>query len=288
MKPTTRLREMLRGDRMIVAPGAYDALSAKIIEQAGFEVVYMTGAGVSRSLGFPDVGLATLGEMTERAAQITTAVNVPVLADADTGYGNAINVIRTVREYERAGLAGLHLEDQDTPKRCGHYEGKGLISVDEMIGKLQAALDARRDPDFVIIARTDACGVDGIDAAIERANRYAETGVDAVFVAAPRSREELARIASEVSAPVMMNMFEGGKTPYTTNAEFERMGFRLVIFSAAAQMAACWAIAEVMRVLRRDGSLAAFADHLMSFKDRDALIGLPETEALEARYIPQA
>lgn len=287
MRRTTRLRQLLRGDRLVVAPGAYDALSARIIADCGFEVIYVTGAGVSRSLGFPDVGLVTLSEMAERVRQIARMVEVPVLTDADTGYGNAINVRRTVQELEQAGAAGLHLEDQVTPKRCGHYDGKGLIPVEEMLGKLRAALDARMDQDFVIIARTDARALDGLDAAIERANRYAETGVDAVFVAAPHSRQELQRIAAEVRAPVMINMFEGGRTPYTSNAEIEGMGFRLLILSTAAQMAACRAIKEVMSALRRDGTLAGCADQLMSFAERDALVGLPEIERLEARYIPQ-
>lgn len=285
MKLTTRLSQMLRGDRLVAAPGAFDALSARIIEAVGFRAVYMTGAGVSRTFGYPDVGLATLTEMADRAAQIANVVSVPVLADADTGYGNAINVRRTVREYERAGVAGLHLEDQITPKRCGHYEGKGLISVKEMIGKIESALDARLDPDFVIIARTDARAIDGLDAAIERAQRYAQTGVNAVFVAAPHSREELEQIASQVDAPLMINIFEGGKTPLVSNAALEKMGFRLVIFSTATQTAACQAIKEVMSYLYQHGTLGGFGDRLMSFAERDALIGLPEIEALENRFV---
>jgi carboxyvinyl-carboxyphosphonate phosphorylmutase len=276
---------MLEGDRLIVAPGAFDAMSARIIEWVGFSTVYMTGAGVSRSLGYPDVGLATLSEMAQRAAQITDMVSVPVLADADTGYGNAINARRTVHEYERAGLAGLHLEDQIAPKRCGHYEGKRLISIEEMVGKLEAALDARSDPDFVIIARTDARALDDLEAAIERAQRYAETGVNAVFIAAPHSRGELERIAREVNAPMMINMFEGGKTPLVSNAELEEMGFRLVIFSTAAQTAACQAINDVMTHLFQHGTLEGCGDKLMSFAERDALVGLPEVEALEARFV---
>lgn len=285
MKSTTRLSQMLKGDRLVAAPGAFDALSARIIEAVGFSAVYMTGAGVSRTLGYPDVGLATLTEMADRAAQIANAVSVPILADADTGYGNAINVRRTVREYERAGVAGLHLEDQITPKRCGHYEGKGLISVEEMVGKIEAALDVRTDPDFVIIARTDARAVDGLDAAIERAQRYAQTGVNAVFVAAPHSREELEQIASRVDAPLMINIFEGGKTPLVSNAALEKMGFRLVIFSTATQTAACQAIKDVMSHLYQHGTLEGFSDRLMPFAERDALIGLPEIESLEDRFV---
>ena len=285
MKPSTRLRQLLQSDGLVLAPGAYDALSAKIIETCGFSAVYMTGAGVSRSLGFPDVGLTTLSQMTERAAQIAGAVTIPVLADADTGFGNAINARRTIRDYERAGVAGLHIEDQVAPKRCGHYEGKGLISIGEMVGKLEAMLDARTDPDFVIIARTDARAIEGLDMAIERANRYAETGVDALFVAAPHSRAELQAIASNVKAPLMINMFEGGRTPLVSNADLKEMGYKLIIFSAAAQMAACHAIKEVMSALLSDQSLEASTARLMSFAERDALSGLPEIEELEARYV---
>src|ERR1051326_6550316 len=209
------LRELLAEPEPILAPGAYDCLSARLIEQAGFDVVYMTGFGTSASrLGRPDIGLLSFGEMVDQARRIVQAVDVPVIADADNGYGNPINVIRTVREYEAAGVAAIHIEDQVTPKKCGHMENKHVIATDEMVVKVRAAVEARRSEDFLIIARTDARAVEGLDQALERARRYREAGADMLFVEAPTSEDEIQRIADELpDTPLLFNWAEGGKTP---------------------------------------------------------------------------
>ncbi|MFQ5905630.1 MAG: oxaloacetate decarboxylase, partial [bacterium] len=229
--PRQRLRELLSCEEILVAPGAYDALLAKLVEQSGFEAVYMTGAGIANSLlGQPDVGLVTLTEMAARAAHIANAVNVPVLADADTGYGNAVNVIRTVRAYEQAGIAAIQLEDQVTPKKCGHFTGREVISVDEMVGKIRAAAYARQDPDFAIIARTDARTDLGLEEAIDRGQRYAEAGADIVFVESPESVEEMRAITAAIDAPLLANMVETGRTPLLSARELQEIGYKIVIF----------------------------------------------------------
>src|ERR671916_638414 len=214
--PRARLRELLAGPLPVVAPGAYDALSARLVEQAGFDVVYMTGFGTTASLiGRPDVGLLGGAEMVDNARRIVAAVDVPVIADADTGYGNAINVVRTVRSYEQAGVAGIQLEDQVMPKKCGHMSGKLLIGADEMVGKVRAAAEARRDPDLLIVARTDAVAVTGTDDAIARARAFADAGADVLFVEAPTSEADIERVATELrgAAPLVFNWAEGGRTP---------------------------------------------------------------------------
>ena len=233
MRTTTTLREMLKAPGIIVAPGAYDGFSARLIEAAGFHAVYMTGAGTAAShLGQPDLGLATLTEMATHARHLASCVSLPLIADADTGYGNVLNVVRTVREYERAGVAGLHLEDQVTPKKCGHIAGKQVIPAKEFADKIRAAAEYRTDPDFVIIARTDARAVTSLDDAIERGNLYAEAGADVIFVEAPQTEDEIHRVAREVKAPLLANMVQGGRTPAVKAAELERLGYRIVIFPA--------------------------------------------------------
>jgi len=231
MKKTAQLRRLLSEPGIIVAPGAHNAFTAKIIEQnRGFQAVYMTGSGAAMSiLGEPDVGLLTMTEMVTQARNIAKATSLPVIADADTGYGNAINVVRTVKEFEGAGVAAIHLEDQVTPKRCGHFEGKQVVSENEMIGKLKAAVDARYDPDFVIIARTDARAVLGPEAAIQRANAYVEAGADVIFFEAPQSVEELETIVRHIDAPLLVNMDEGTQTPFLKFGQLEKMGFKIVI-----------------------------------------------------------
>src|SRR5262249_38699013 len=217
MRKTTLLRQMLNSPGIIVAPGAYEGISARLIERHGFQAVYMTGAGTAASvLGQPDIGLTTLTEMATHAAHIAGCVSLPVIADADTGYGNALNVIRTVREYERAGVAAIHLEDQLSPKKCGHIAGKAVIPAKEFAEKVRAASENRIDPDFIIIARTDARAVNGLDDAIERAQLYREAGADIIFIEAPTSREEIERIAKEVKAPLLSNQVPGGRTPALT------------------------------------------------------------------------
>jgi carboxyvinyl-carboxyphosphonate phosphorylmutase len=251
MRTTTRLRRMLQDPGIIVAPGAYDGISARLIEAAGYRAVYMTGAGTAAShLGQPDLGLTTLTEMASHAAHLTAALTVPLIADADTGYGNVLNVVRTVREYERAGVAGLHLEDQVAPKKCGHIAGKQVIPAREFADKIRAASEYRTDPDLVIIARTDARAVTSLDDAIERGNRYAEAGADVIFVEAPQTEGEIERIAREVKAPLLANMVQGGKTPPVKVSELERLGFKIAIFPGVCMRAAVVAIDRALGQLR--------------------------------------
>jgi carboxyvinyl-carboxyphosphonate phosphorylmutase len=251
MRMTTRLRRMLAEPGLIVAPGAYDGFSARLCEAAGFPAVYMTGAGTAGShLGQPDLGLATLTEMASHAGRLASCLGVPLIADADTGYGNALNAVRTVREYERAGVAGLHMEDQVAPKKCGHIAGKQVVPAREFAEKIRAAAEHRADPDLVLIARTDARAVTGLDDAIERGNRYAEAGADVIFVEAPQSIEEIQRVVREVRAPLLANMVAGGKTPAVRTSELERMGFKIAIFPAVCMGAAIPAMQRALQLLR--------------------------------------
>jgi 2,3-dimethylmalate lyase len=255
MRTTTRLRQMLAAPGLIVAPGAYDGISARLIEAAGFSAVYMTGAGTAAShLGQPDLGLATLTEMASHAAHLASAVSLPVIADADTGYGNALNAVRTVREYERAGVAGLHMEDQVAPKKCGHIAGKQVVPTKEFAEKIRAAAEHRTDPDFVIIARTDARAVTSLDDAIDRGNRYAEAGADLIFVEAPQTLDEIQRVAREVKAPLLANMVQGGRTPRVPTADLERLGFKIAIFPAVYMAAAIPAMERALGLLKAHGT----------------------------------
>ena len=288
------LRAMLGSGKLAAAPGAYNALAARLVEAAGFPAVYMTGAGVANTLlGKPDVGLLTLGEMTMMAHYVAEAVTVPVISDADTGYGNAINVIRTVHEFEAAGVAAIHLEDQASPKRCGHIQGKELVSCEEMEGKIRAAADARRDPAFVIIARTDARGPAGLDAAIERANRYREAGADMTFPDALLSEDEFATFARSVPGPKMMNMggYAARRTTPKMPLEFlQELGFDLAIFPLAMLRAGARAARDFLAGLKARG--AAFElEHLETLKGDPMenwyeFIGIGGVRALEARYLP--
>ena len=280
-----RLRELLSGRTPLMAPGAYDALSARLVEEAGFDAVYMTGFGTTASLiGRPDVGLLTGAEMVDNARRIVAAVDVPVIADADTGYGNALNVVRTVQLYEQAGVAGIQLEDQVMPKKCGHMNGKALIGAGEMVGKLKAAVEARRDPDLLIIARTDAVAVSGVGDAIARAHAFAEAGADLLFVEAPTSEADVERVAAELRgvAPLVFNWAEGGRTPPLSLERLAELGFALVIYPIGTLLAATAGIRAMLGTLRRDGvpSLA----ELPSFEQFTDLIGLPEVQVLEQRF----
>ncbi len=251
MRTTSRLRQMLQAPGIIVAPGAYEGLSARLIEAAGFSAVYMTGAGTAASqLGQPDLGLTTLTEMVTHARHIASCVSVPVIADADTGFGNPLNVVRTVREYERAGVAALHIEDQVSPKRCGHLAGKQVVPMAEFVDKVRAASEYRTDPDFVIIARTDARAVTGLDDAIERANRYHEAGADVIFLEAPQTEDEMQRVAREVKAPLLANMVAGGRTPSVKISELERLGYKIVIFPVVCLGAAIPAMERALVLLK--------------------------------------
>ena len=229
MTQAARLRELLGRGGMVVAPGAYDCITARLIERAGFDAVYMTGAGTAATLGYPDFGLLTMTEMAANAGRIAAAVGVPVIADADTGYGNELNVVRTVRAYEAAGAAGLHIEDQVFPKKCGHLDDKEIVPQEDWLAKIRAAAAARRDPDFLVIARTDARAMAGFEAAVARGNAALQAGADMIFLEAPQTPEEIAAVPRLVRGPCLLNVVKGGKTPDIDLAEAERMGYRIAI-----------------------------------------------------------
>jgi 2,3-dimethylmalate lyase len=268
-----------------MAPGAYDTLTARLVERAGFDAVYLTGGGYSRANGYPDLGLLTLSENVRFIGLTVEAVSIPVIADADTGYGNAINVIRTAREYEKAGVAAFHIEDQVAPKKCGHYEGKEVITTAEMVGKIHAAADTRQDQDLVIIARTDARAVEGLQAAIDRVNAYLEAGADVGFVEAPENVEELRIVGRQVKGPALVNVFEGGKTPMLPAHELEAMGFRLGIYPSQTHRAAIRAAQRVLAALKEDGDTRRVEHELATFQEREDAVGTVRWRALEQRYL---
>ena len=286
MNSRQTLKQRLHRDKLIVAPGCFDGLSARLVEEAGFEAAYLSGGAVARSMGIPDIGLVTMSETIERAGQVVSAVRLPVIADADTGYGNAVNLVRTVREFERAGVAAIHIEDQITPKRCGHLDGKEVISIPEMAKKLEAALAARTDADFCIIARTDARGVHGLDDAIERARVFAKLGVDAIFVEAPQSEEELAEIPQRLpGVPLLVNVFKGGKTPMLPVERLQAMGYRIAIYPSETQRAAIHAMRRALSTLKREGTTESIDDSLTTFKERDKVVGLDDWQKIEKQYL---
>jgi 2,3-dimethylmalate lyase len=282
----TSLSVLLREQRPLLAPGCYDALSARLVEEAGFSAAYMTGFGSAAGrLGRPDVGLLTMSEMVDNAYRIAEVVDIPVIADADTGYGNPISVIRTVREFERAGVAAIHIEDQVMPKKCGHMEGKQVVAAREMAQKVRAAVDARRSSDFLIIARTDAAALEGLDAAIERGHIYREAGADLLFIEAPRTEPEIAAVAEAFKGvPLLFNYAEGGKTPAVEMSRLAELGFAVVIFPISTLLAATGAMRHVLARIRADGTPRAVLDELPSFPGFLEFIGLPEIKDLERRY----
>ena len=286
MRTTTRLRELLASPGIVTAPGAYDCLSAAVIERAGFPVVYMTGAGTSISrTGYPDIGLTTMSEMVANAAAIARTVSVPVIADADTGYGDVLQVRRTIREYERAGVAGVHIEDQESPKRCGHLDDKRVVPQEEMVRKLHAALDAREDDDFTIIARCDALAVTGWDDALRRCEAYVEAGADVLFLEALRTREQAAYVTGRFDVPVLYNFVETGKSPLLPVSELEELGFKLVIFPISAMLAALRTMTDLMRELRETGTTAHLvADRMVSIQECFDTVGLTDMLELDAAY----
>jgi len=285
MTPRQKLRQLLTKDGYTMVPGAYDTLTARLVEAAGFDAVYLTGGGYSRASGYPDLGLLTVVENVHFIGLTVEAVGIPVIADADTGYGNAINVIRTVREYEKSGVAGFHIEDQVGPKKCGHYEGKEVIPKSEMVGKIKAAVDTRRDPDMVIIARSDARAVEGLNAAIDRVNAYLEAGADVGFVEAPQSVEELRIVSRSVNGPNLVNVFEGGKTPMLAASELEAMGFRLGIYPSQTHRAAIRAAQRVLAVLKEDGHTTRIESELATFQERELAVGTAAWRELEEKYL---
>ena len=280
------LRQMMTGKQIVVAPGAHDALTAKIIEQVGFSAVYMTGYGQAAShLGKPDVGLLTLTEMVARASNIVEAVNVPVIADADTGFGNAVNVMRTLREYEKAGVAAIQLEDQVAPKKCGHMTGRQVVSKEEMVGKIKAAADVRTDPDLMIIARTDARTVHGIGEALERAKAYEEVGADILFIESPETVEEMKQITTSFKVPVLANMVEGGRTPFLPVQDLQGLGYDLVIFPTASTYLVTKALTRLMTVLKDTGTTASLIPEMITFEEFNDLIGLTKIREIESIYV---
>ena len=281
-----RLRALLDSGQTIVAPGAFDPLSARLVEEAGFPAVYMTGFGTSAALiGRPDVGLLTMTEMAGNAGRIAACVDIPVIADADTGYGNPLNVIRTVGAYEAAGVAGIHIEDQVAPKKCGHMEGKLVIPAEEMVEKVRAAVEARTQPEFVIIARTDARAPEGLERALQRGRMYHAAGADALFIEALTSEAEAeAAVRAFPGVPLLFNWAEGGKTPPISLDRVKELGYRIVIFPIAALLAATGAMRRILREIAQAGTPAAAMGELPTFAEFVDFIGLPQVREVEQRY----
>lgn len=273
MKKSTELRRLMAENAPVVAPGAYDGMSARLVEMAGFPAVYATGGGIARSTGIPDMGLMSLSDIVVRLQSMVDAVDMPLIGDADTGHGNALNAEQTVRAFVRAGVAGAHIEDQSFPKRCGHYEDKSLAPTSEMVQKIRAMKNASLDPDFVLIARTDALAVEGYDSAIERMNRYMEAGADVAFVEAPTSVEQIEQIAKDLPFPKLINMFHGGKTPLVGTERLGELGYDIVIIPNDTQRAAIYAMQETLSAIRDEGHSGRLQDQMASFQDREEIIG---------------
>jgi len=282
---TRRLRELLARPKVLMAPGAADALTARLIAKHGFEAIYMTGAGTTAvRLGMPDVGLLTMNEMVDNARSIADASQLPLIADADTGYGGPVNVQRTVRAYERAGVAGIHIEDQQWPKRCGHLAGKSLIPAEEMAAKIRAGIDAKLDKDFVLIARTDALAVEGFERAMERCRLYEEAGADMIFLEAPSKMEHLAAIPKAFKRPTLYNMASSGKTPFLPAEEIQKLGFKVIIYPNFALLSAITAINKTLTELKTKGTPAGIVNDIASFQDFFNLVGMKEVQDAEAKY----
>lgn len=289
MTASTSLRQRLKRGPAVLAPGCYDALSALLIQQAGFEAAYLSGASVAYTqLGRPDIGLVSLDHVVDVASRILERIEIPLIVDADTGFGNALNVGRTVRLFERAGVSAIQLEDQTFPKRCGHLRGKGVISAQEMAGKVRAAVDARHQDDTLIIARTDAIAVEGFEAAMDRAALYLENGADVLFIEAPRDLKQMEAIAERFAGqvPLLANMVEGGDTPLSSTDRLDQIGFRLVIAPGAMVRAVIPAVEAFLSVLKRDGATAAYGDRMTDLMGVNARIGLDDMMAVGRRYEP--
>jgi 2-methylisocitrate lyase-like PEP mutase family enzyme len=284
---TMGLRERLAEPRILLAPGVSDALTAAIAADAGFEALYVSGAAIAYTrLGRPDIGLVSMTEVADHVARIADRVATPLIVDADTGYGNALNVQRTVRAFERAGAAMVQLEDQTFPKRCGHLDGKGVIPMAEMVGKIRAAADARRSAETLILARTDAVAIEGLEAAVQRARAYAEAGADALFVEAPRTREDLARVIAALAGirPLLANMVEGGKTPVLSAPELEAIGFRIVIFPGGIVRVLARTARDYYASLAEARTTEPFRERMLDFAGLNALLGTPELLSLGRQY----
>ena len=282
---TTQIKNILSQRNAVIVPGAANAMFARVIEESGFKAVYVTGAGVANmQLGAPDIGLATMTEIADTVTRITDCVGIPVIVDADTGFGNALNMVRTVRTLEKAGAAAIQIEDQVFPKKCGHFSGKEVIPLADMVQKIRAAVDVRRDQDLQIIARTDARAIEGMDRAIERALAFIEAGADATFVEAPIDIDELRRIPADLNVPQVANIVFGGKTPDPGRVVLAEFGFSIVLYANAVLQAALQASYDVLDVLSREGSLASVGGRLASFEKRQRAVAKHEWDALEVRY----
>lgn len=273
MRPSTKLRGLMEENAPVVAPGAYDGLSARLVERAGFPAVYASGGAISRSTGIPDLGLMSMSEIVARLETMVDAIGVPLIADADTGYGNALNVQHAVRAFQRAGVAGFHLEDQSFPKKCGHYDDKSIIAAREMAQKIRAVRDASEDPDFVLIARTDGLAVEGYEKTIERCHTYMEAGADVIFVEAPTSVEQIESIARDLPYPKLINMFHSGKTPLVPTQRLGDLGYAIVIIPSDTQRAAIGAMKRTLEAIRNEGHSGSVQEEMVSFGDREAIIG---------------
>jgi 2-methylisocitrate lyase-like PEP mutase family enzyme len=283
------LRDRLAERSITLVPGVTSAIFARLAERAGMEAVFITGAGVANaSLGVPDLGMATLSEIVESARQIVAAVDIPVIADADAGFGGHLNVMRAVRELEQAGVAGLILEDQQEPKRCGHFDGKVVVEPQEMVTRILAARRARVDPDLVILARTDAIAVEGLAGALERARLYVEAGADAIFVEAPQTREQMAAINNTITVPTLINMVEGGATPMLELAELQAMGFSIALYANLAFRVALKSVAGAFEVLRREGSSATLVDQMVTWEERQELVNFSQWQQIDSEIAAQA
>ena len=285
MRRTTLFRQLVEADEILLLPGVHDALSARLAEAAGFSALTCGGYAATASLlGAPDIAQLSMTEMADMYARLADATTLPILADADTGYGNAINVARTVRSFERAGVAALFIEDQVAPKRCGHFSGKEVISTEEAVGKIKAAVDARHDPDFLIMARTDAAAVHGFEAAVERAHRFAEAGADILFVEAVTTAEEIRALPRRLGPPQLMNVVIGGRTPIFGAEELGTLGYGLVLYANAALQGAVAGMQKALGVLKETRRIDEDPALVVSFAERQRLVRKPEWDALEKRY----
>lgn len=282
-KAAQQLRQLLAKNEIYLAPGVYDGLSAKLAEQAGFPIIYASGGAIARSMGVPDMGLISWTQVVERVQTIVDAVNVPVIADFDNGYGNALNAQYAIKQFERTGAAGVHMEDQSLPKRCGHLAGKDIVSTAEFVQKIKAVKEVV-DPDFYLIARTDAIAIEGIDAAIERARLYAEAGADMLFIEAPTTHEEIERIGKELPYPKLLNMFHSGKTPIVELATLKSWGYQLVIDPSDLQRAAITAMQHTLKVIQQTGHSTSISNELASFAEREKIIGTDDYIKTSEKY----
>jgi len=284
MSTTKKLKQLIQQKQILLAPGVYDGLSARLAEQAGFKALYATGGGIARGAGFPDLGLLSSDEVAAQLRQIVEVTSIPIIADADTGYGNVLNVQRTFYKLEKIGIAGAHIEDQSFPKRCGHLDNKSLISTEEMQEKLKAARDVLTDDNFVLIARTDAIGVEGFAAAMDRAEAYVEAGADVLFIEAPQSVEQVREIAQRIKAPKLINMFFGGKTPMVPLEDLQSWGYSIMIVPSDLQRAAIFAMQQTLEAIKRDGNSQSVIDKMITFNEREKIVDTEKYLSLSDKF----